>query len=183
LPRLNAYDAECAAKFALAPPPALADEMLRGYVMLLSASLQGYCRDLYTECLTIVTVHTATVPMMGFIEAMGSAGRELDRANPRWKSIRADFDRFGFDVGHALATAAAAPGGVTPAVHQRRLLHVGELNEWRNYAAHALTTPPASGPFVLRTVTVWKNSCHGLAVELDQVMYNQISALTGTAPW
>jgi hypothetical protein len=56
LPRQKGYDAECAAMFALALPTALAGEMLRGYVMLLSANLQGFCRDLYTECLTIIAV-------------------------------------------------------------------------------------------------------------------------------
>jgi len=81
--------------------------------MLLSANLQGFCRDIYTESLMIVTVNAPTLQMMGFIEAMGSAGVELDRVNPKWKSIRADFDRFGFDVGAALSTAAAAAGGVT----------------------------------------------------------------------
>lgn len=70
LPRLNDYDSECTAKFLLAPPPAVAEEMLRGYVMLLSASLQGFCRDLYTECLMIVSVNAATVPMMGFTETI-----------------------------------------------------------------------------------------------------------------
>jgi hypothetical protein len=181
--RLNAYDAECVVKFALAPLPALADEMLRGYVMLLSANLQGFCRDLYTESLTIVTINAANLPMMGFVEAMGSAGLELDRANPKWKSIRADFDRFGFDVGKALSSAAAGPGGVTTSVHQLRLQHVSALNEWRNYAAHALTTPPVGGPLALATVTDWKNSCDGLATQLDEALYNQLSTLTGAAPW
>ena len=183
LPRLNAYDAECVAKFAIAPPPALADEMLRGYVMLLSANLQGFCRDLYTECLTIVTVNAGTLPMMGFIEAMGSAGLELNRVNPKWKSIRADFDRFGFDVGQALTAAAAAPGGVTKATHQLRLQHIAALNEWRNYAAHALTNPPIGGPLALATVTAWKNSCDGLATQLDGALYDQVLSLTGSPPW
>ena len=183
LPRLNAYDAECAAKFAVAPPPALADEMLRGYVMLLSANLQGLCRDLYTECVTIVAIEAPTIPMTGFVEAMGSAGLELNRVNPKWESIKADFDRFGFDVGDALDIAAAAPGGVTLAVHQLRLNHVAALNKWRNYAAHAHTTTPAGGPLVLGVVTSWKNSCDGLATQLDAALYNQVMALTGKAPW
>jgi hypothetical protein len=180
---LNAYDAECAAKFALAPVPNVAEEMLRGYVMLLSANLQGFCRDLYTECLMLVTVNAATLPMMGFIEAMGSAGQELNRANPKWKSIRSDFDRFGFDVGVALRIAAAATGGVTVPVHQLQLHHLAELNEWRNYAAHAMASPPGGVSLTLARVTGWKNSCNGIATRLDDVMYNQLSSLIGTGPW
>jgi hypothetical protein len=48
--RLAEIDAQCAASQVLAPPnPRLVDENLRGYVVLLSAHFQGFCRDLYTE--------------------------------------------------------------------------------------------------------------------------------------
>ena len=49
--RLGAVEAQCAACLVLAPPqPNLVEENLRGYVLLLSAHFQGFCRDLYTEC-------------------------------------------------------------------------------------------------------------------------------------
>lgn len=45
--RLGEVDAQCAASLALAPPqPNLVEENLRGYVLLLSAHFQGFCRDL-----------------------------------------------------------------------------------------------------------------------------------------
>ena len=37
---------------ACPPGGVLAEENLRGLVMLLSAHFQGFCRDLYTECVT-----------------------------------------------------------------------------------------------------------------------------------
>jgi len=181
LPRLNAVDVNCHAVHAAGPANS-ADELLRGYVMLLSAHLQGYSRELYSECLQHASAG-APIPMMGMVQAMGSAGLQINRVNPKWASIRADFDRFGFDLSAALLAAATAPGGVGLAAHNQRVQHVSHLNGWRNYAAHQLANIPAGGPFVPATVTVWKDSCDSLAVELDAVMYNQLQALTGVAPW
>ncbi|HZW31677.1 MAG TPA: hypothetical protein VFF52_13270 [Isosphaeraceae bacterium] len=48
MPRINAIDALRVACLAQVPPnPDLVDENLRGYVLLLSAHFQGFCRDLY----------------------------------------------------------------------------------------------------------------------------------------
>jgi hypothetical protein len=179
--RLNAVDAQCHALHAAGPANS-ADELLRGYVMLLSAHLQGYCRELYSECLQHVSAG-APIPMIGTVQAMGSAELQINRANPKWASIRADFGRFGFDLRAALLAAATAPGGLGLAGHNERVQHVSHLNKWRNYAAHHLTNVPAGGPFVPATVTAWKDSCDSVATELDAVMYNRVMTLTGVAPW
>jgi hypothetical protein len=173
--RLNDVDAQCAASLALVPPNAnLADENLRGYVMLLSAHFQGFCRDLHTECVqaTMAAVVPAIRPL---IQAQSLAGRNLDGANPRYATIRNDFERFGLDLQAALAGDPA---------NLPRITHLDHLNSWRNYAAHHKTlAPPVGGPFVLATVRTWKGSCDGLAAELDRVMYNHLQAVTGTPPW
>ena len=55
--RLTEIDNQCAASLAGLPPnPHLIDENLRGYVLLLSAHFQGYCRDLYTEAAQIIAL-------------------------------------------------------------------------------------------------------------------------------
>ena len=55
MPRLAEIDAQCAASLAAMPSnPYLVEENLRGYVLLLSAHFQGFCRDLYTECSQVV---------------------------------------------------------------------------------------------------------------------------------
>lgn len=175
LVRLNQVEAQCAAVLALAPPnPALADENLRGYVMLLSAHFQGFCRDLHTEC--VQTAALAVAPSLRvLIQAQGLASRDLDATNPRYATLRKDFTRFGFDPHAALS---ANPANLP------RITHLDHLNAWRNYAAHHKTTmPPDGGPFVLATVRGWQDSCDGLATELDRLMYNQLQALTGAPPW
>jgi hypothetical protein len=50
LPRLGEVEAQLMASRSLAPPnPHLSEENVRGYVVLLSAHFQGFCRDLFTE--------------------------------------------------------------------------------------------------------------------------------------
>jgi hypothetical protein len=50
LPRLAVIEAQCAASVAALPPnPYLSEENLLGYVVLLTAHFQGYCRDLHSE--------------------------------------------------------------------------------------------------------------------------------------
>ena len=179
MPRLTEIDTQCSATLALAVPnPQLTDENLRGYVMLLSAHFQGYCRDLHTECVQIVAA-AAPPAMQTMIQRFGAADRNLDGANPRYETIRNDFDRFGFDLNVELAAFPLTAG---PNAH--RITHLGHLNLWRNYAAHHKTSPPAAGgPLILPTVRGWRLSCDGLAAELDRIMYNQLLALTGIAPW
>jgi hypothetical protein len=155
LGRLYQVDAQCTAVLALAPPnPALADENLRGFVMLLSAHFQGFCRDLHTECVQIIAAAAAPT-MQSVIQAQSLASRELDGGNPRYASIQKDFERFGFDLHVQLS--------VDPA-NLPRVTHLDHLNVWRNYAAHHKTVAPAvGGPFVLPTVRSRKDSCDGLA--------------------
>src|SRR6266545_40734 len=122
MPRLAEVDAQCAACLALVPPPPkLIEENLRGYVLLLSAHFQGFCRDLHTECAQVV-VSKVRVSLQLLIQTQFLAHRKLDDGNPNIQNLREDFERFRF----TLDLAAAAPAN--PA----RLTHLGTLNKWRN---------------------------------------------------
>jgi len=173
MPRLGEVDAQCLASAALAPPqPNLVEENLRGYVLLLSAHFQGFCRDLYTECTQIVAsrVRQALQPL---IESQFTAHLRLDHGNPNVQTLKADFGRFGFDL--ELANADA----VNPA----RLRELAVLNRWRNVAAHHGTIPAGAPPLHLGALQAWRSSCDGLAVSLDDVMYNQLRKLLKRKPW
>src|SRR5262249_12423404 len=96
LPNLAHIDAQCVACLALAPPnPALVDENLRGYVLLLSAHFQGFCRDLYAECAQIVVSKTR-VTLQPLIQAQFTRNLKLDRGNPNLENLKEDFSRFDF---------------------------------------------------------------------------------------
>lgn len=175
--RLDDIHGQCLATSAAAPPnPDLADENLRGYVMLLSAHFQGFCRDLYSECVQTVTTIPAIPRLMQFMfQVQCMTSREIDGANPRYETLRKDYERFGIDLGAELATDPA---------NANRIGDLHHMNLWRNYAAHHKNAAPAhGGPFVVATVRGWQDSCAGLAAELDRIMYDRIVVLTGLAPW
>jgi len=170
--RLNEIETQCAASQALVPPnQRLREENLRGYIVLLSAHFQGFCRDLYTESAQITTIRVrATLRIL--IQAQFTAHRALDHGNPNLQNLRKDYERFGF----TLNLAAADQGN--PA----RLQDLIELNKWRNIAAHHGTVPPAGLPS-LADLQDWRNSCNGLAVSLDGIMYNELRRILRRTPW
>lgn len=172
MPRLTEIETQCAASLVLAPPqPNLVEENLRGYVLLLSAHFQGFCRDLYTECAYVV-VSKLRPTLRVLIQAQFTAHRKLDHGNPNVQHLKDDFERFDF----TLDLASADPAN--PA----RLTDLGLLNRWRNIAAHHGTVP-GGAPLSLPAVRAWRNSCDGLATSLDEVMYNQLLRILRRAPW
>src|SRR5260370_39159555 len=97
--RLTQIDTQCAAAVAAVLPNAhLIDESLRGYVMALSAHFQGFCRDLYTECSQIIVSKVRRPVLEVLFLAQFSAHRKLDHGNPNVENIRADFERFRFNL-------------------------------------------------------------------------------------
>jgi hypothetical protein len=106
------------------------------------------------------------------IQDQFSAHRAIDHGNPNLQNLRRDFGRFGY----SLNLAAANPGN--PA----RLLHLNELNRWRNIAANHGTVPPSGIP-ALADIRAWRNSCSGLAASLDGIMYNELRRILRRAPW
>lgn len=174
MPRLGHLEAHCAALFA-PPPPPFAQESLQGYVMLLSGHFQGFCRDLYTECVQRCAA-AAPAAMQTTIQAQFAAGVALNTGNPTIENIRKDFKRFGF----LLNLEGAAPG------NPQRVTHLGHLNYWRNHVAHQKATPPPAGvPAVLTLADVqaWRASCDGLVVSLDDIMKQELTRILGAAPW
>jgi hypothetical protein len=126
LPRLGEVEAQLMASRSLAPPnPHLSEENVRGYIVLLSAHFQGFCRDLHSESSQIV-VSPVRPNLQALIQAQFSTNCALDSGNPNLQNISKDFERFGF----MMEPAATDPGN--PA----RLHDLSELNRWRNIAAH-----------------------------------------------
>ena len=187
--RLGHTDAHCVALFAAplaaaapaaapgaaSPAPPLAQESLQGYVMLRSGHFQGFCRDLYTECAQICA---ATVPagLLATMQAQFAAQLKLNTGNPTVENIRKDFERFGF----LLDLPGAHPA------NRVRLTHLAHLNFWRNAVAHQKASPlPAGVPAVLTLadIQVWRASCDGLAISLDDIRHDQLLRILGVAPW
>lgn len=173
MPRMQQVDLQCAASLAAVPPNLqLVDENLRGYVLLLSAHFQGFCRDLYAECAQLV-VSKVRPSLQILVERQFTAQRKLDHGNPNVKNLREDFERFGFTLDL---------GGADPA-NPLRLTHLDGLNRWRNVAAHQGPIPLGLPPLSLLLLQTWRNACDDLATSLDDVLYNEMRKILRRAPW
>jgi hypothetical protein len=173
VPRLNAFDAQVAATLAVVPVPDLAEENLRGFVALLSAHFQGFCRDLYTEA-TDVIVGAVPPSLQAIVQRQSMAELKLGVGNPTLQTLTHDFNRFVIDL---KALLDANPANVL------RLNHLALLNRWRNFVVHHGVTAPAGPPLSLAMVRQWQASCDELAAELDQILYDVLLALLGVPPW
>lgn len=173
VPRLSAVEAQCAATLAVVPPTTLADENLRGFVVLLSAHFQGFCRDLYSESSQVIA---AAVPptVQPIAQRQFAAALRLAHNNPTLDTLKADFGRFGFDLPTELNAVAVPP---------IELNHLALLSRWRNDVAHHGVTAPPGGPLSPAMVRSWQQSCDALATALDGIMYNQLRAALGAPPW
>jgi hypothetical protein len=100
-PRLSEIDAQCAACDGAIPrKPNLIDENFRGFILLLSAHFQGYCRDLYTECAQIIASKVRPA-LQVLVQEQFTANRKLDHGNPNIDNLKKDFNRFGFSLSMA----------------------------------------------------------------------------------
>jgi hypothetical protein len=171
--RLSEVDAQCSTTLALAPPqPNLIEENLRGYVLLLSAHFQGFCRDLYTEAAQAIVSKVRTRLQM-VVQEQFSAHLKIDHGNPNLQNLKTDFERFGFTLDFARVDPS------NPA----RLASLATLNAWRNVAAHQGRPTTAAGPLSLLLVRAWRTACDGLASSLDGIMYNELRKILRRKPW
>lgn len=100
------------------------------------------------------------------------ANLALDHGNPNLSNIRKDFERFG----PALRLDEADVANIA------HLAKLSLLNEWRNIAAHHRILPPAGLP-AQSEIQGWQAACDGLATSLDEILYNNLTAILGIAPW
>ena len=171
-PSLNAIDAQCAASLTATPAnPLLADENVRGFGLLLSAHFQGFCRDLYAEAAQIIALKVRLTLRL-LIQEQFMFRTALGHGNPNNDNIKADFGRFGFNLDSAKSDPANAP----------RLGHLAALNRWRNVAAHHGVVTQDDTPS-LADLRLWSESCHELAVSLDETVYSQLRTILRRKPW
>jgi len=172
MPRLQQLDFQCASCLATVPPNApLIEENLRGYVVLLSAHFQGFCRDLHTEAAQVIASKVRP-RLQRLVQDQFAGHRKLDHGNPSLEHLKEDFKRFGFTLDFA-ADPANGP----------RLTDLSALNKWRNVAAHQGTTAPAGTLLMLPSLQAWRTSCDGLAASLDDILYNELRTILRRAPW
>ncbi len=150
----------------------------QAYTVLLSSQFQGFCRDLHSECVTILLQGIPSVPLRTVLNGMVLTGRKLDSGNPNPGNIGVDFGGFGFRFWDAVYAISV--------INRARKAHLDALNDWRNAVAHQdFTAPRLGGATVVQLVTVrrWRAACNGLATAFDAVMQDRLRTLIGTSPW
>lgn len=148
------------------------------YAVMLSSQFQAFCRDLHTECATLLVAPVSPLNLQQALYINLVFGRKLDAGNPNPGNIWADFNRLGLLFWPAV-------DGDHPRNPQRKA-SLEELNGWRNAIAHQSFAPPMlkGGRVILPLSQVqgWRRACDGLARSFDNVMRGHLLATTGTPP-
>ena len=150
----------------------------QAYVLMLSGQFQGFCRDLHTEGVDHLARCIQPRSVQPLMTAEFQFARKLDSGNPTSGNVGSDFNRFGLKFWNAVLSHQPA---LTK--HQAAL---AEMNEWRNAIAHqSFDAAGLGGTTVLRHLQVkaWRKSCDLLAAAFDDVLANQLTAVTGIRPW
>jgi hypothetical protein len=152
-------------------------QLNRAYAVLSSSEFQGFCRDLYSECMDHI-VATAPAATRGVIRTQFLWGRSLDRGNPNAGGIGSDFGRFALPFWDEVYDLHA--------LNERRRALLHELIAWRNAIAHNDFDPAIFGPHpVLHLVEVraWRSALNSLGRSFDVVMRNHLNGMLGADPW
>jgi len=106
------------------------------YAALLSSHFQGFCRDLYSECVDHIVASTPA-QLQEFFQAEFISNRSLHRGDPHHGAIGAEFNRLGVNFWTAVYALNAR--------NERRRELLQELVDWRNAIAHQDFDPVAPG--------------------------------------
>ena len=150
----------------------------RAYAVLLASQFQGFCRDLYTECVDhILNVLAAPEALRQLLHTGLTWKRELNFGNAQPEKIQADFGRLGIKLWDELT--------ILDATNRDRSMLV-TLNTWRNAIAHQDFDPAKLGGTItlqLQQVRLWRTGCDRLAEAFDEIMHRHLLAITGSSPW
>lgn len=154
-------------------------------VVILSAELQGYFRDLHTESAEFIAGRMAGGMQTHFTLIRNGliAERRLDLQNPRHDVVKESFYRLGItDLWADIDSMVAVSG---PRWRQQ----LARLNTARNGVAHHDTAKLASlasqgFPLHLQTIKSWRAACEGIVRNADKVVSKRLSQVVGgRAPW
>lgn len=152
-------------------------------VVILSAELQGYFRDLHTESAEFIAGRMASGNQAHFTLMRNglTLERGLDLRNPTHDVVRDSFSRLG------VADLWADIDALVPSGRRWRL-QLQRLNTARNGVAHYDTEKLAKlesqgYPLHLPIVNSWRAACEGIVRNADKVVGNRLAQTTGARPW
>lgn len=152
----------------------LLHENLSSYAMLISAHLQGFCRELHSECIMWLKIK---MPKLSYLFEAVTNRQLLRKNNANPDSIREDFRNIGCELDSRHAVGSDERDRFDNFIEQ-----LWKLNAWRNHCAHKNETAP-SGNFNMTRVKHWHELCDAFAKELDGMIYKYLLETTDEAPW
>ncbi len=155
-----------------------AQQINHAYAVLLLSQFQGYCRELYEECIDYFLQGIPAGIVRTALREVLERHRKLKTGNPNPGNIGEDYNRFGLPFWNKVKTLDLR--------NEARRDRLEELNTWRNAIAHQDFDPAKlGGTTVLRLQEVrdWRNACNHLATAFDEVMRSHLQAINGVSPW
>jgi hypothetical protein len=165
-----------------ASQPALRQQLVDAYILLVAGQFQLFCRRLHGEASGIAVRPIRPAGMSLIMEALLVGRRQLDRGNAHAAALTADFGLLNMDLWRELVRRDGRNH------HRRRRLD--QLNVWRNAIAHQafpLTSGNAAAAAgtarTLRWARLWRSNCSALAHQMDTIVRAHLTNLLGTRPW
>ena len=150
------------------------------YAVLLSSQFQGFCRDLYAECLDTLVPSLQPSMLQPALRLFLERDLKLMFGNPTPGNIGADFGRIGIDFWPEIQ--------VIDAQSRLRQQKIEDMNRWRNAIAHQdfRKVASVSGSIPALQVGVvrdWRRACDRLAKNSDRVCGAYLTHVIAVAPW
>lgn len=152
-------------------------------IVRLAAEFQGFCMELHElgaeEFARLTSPKNKRVQTV--VRNALTSGRELDRGNAQYQSLKVDFGRFGVDWWAAVA-------GRDP-LSQGRGDQLNRLNRARNSVVHDKAEVrqqlrDEGYPLTLKTFRIWRQSHDLLATTMDAELAETLAQLFAVpAPW
>jgi hypothetical protein len=167
---------------ARAAEPALRQQLVDAYIVLLAGQFQRYCRSLHKEAVELAANSLQPAGAGVVMRHVLMRRRQLDRGNAHSAALVADFGWLAKDFWADLAQQDPRNG--------RRRHRLEQLNAWRNAVAHQ-TLPPTGATVALvmgtartlRWTRVWRANCSALAQQLDTFVRKGLTMHFGVARW
>jgi hypothetical protein len=151
----------------------------QAYTVLLSSQFQGFCRDLYEECVGFFVQSVTAGLLRSALRDILLLHRKLKTGNPNSGNLGEDYNKFGLTFWDEVKKLDLR--------NQARKDRLEELNAWRNAIAHQDFDPAklrGTTLFLrLRQVREWRNACDQLADAFDEVMRSHLQTVNGVSPW
>jgi hypothetical protein len=151
----------------------------QAYAVLLASQFQGFCCDLYAECVDhLMVALSPPLALRPIVHKGFTRGCLLDRGNAQPASLGTDFERLGINLWREVESFHPR--------NKARKADLGRLNEWRNAIAHQNFDPAKlGGATTLRLTQVqrWRVALQHLARAFDRVTRMHLQTTTGSWPW